>query len=387
MRLFVFRTLTPNLIVALICFSTASVTVTAQDLGNQDAYQQRVVPLLEKYCVSCHNGEIAEAGIDLDRFADQTAAIGDTRTWLRVRDVVEGRAMPPPDEPQPTASELDQIVAWVENDCLLATSNAGGSVPPVVIRRLNRQEYDNTIRDLLGLDLHLAAASPPDDIGFGFDNVGSALNISPIHVEKYLDAAELAMDRAILLPDAEGMPPIELIGLVTYPLPTDKPVEFPHTLKPGRYVADFSLVRVGIAETVAPPRLVVGLGKDRRIVEAVRVQDETVVYHYWLDVAEGDNLVHVALAPAKPTAVTGAKLEEIAANVSGDQRYGTERGLHVDSLVVKGPVAPPARPDPPIASANPLPGTREQWCHATGRRPSRRDPVRQSRLSPPPDAR
>ncbi len=63
------------------------------------------------------------------------------------------------------------------------------------MRRLNRHEYNNTIRDLLGLDLHLADAFPADDIGFGFDNVGSALNISPVHVEKYLDAAEVALQQ------------------------------------------------------------------------------------------------------------------------------------------------------------------------------------------------
>ena len=97
-----------------------------------------------------------------------------------------------------------------------------------------------------------------------------------------------------------------MIGLKTYPLPPDKPVEFEHTLKPGRYLADFSLVRVGIAESVPPPRLVIGFGKDRRTVEAVRVQDETVVYRYWLKVAEGDKLVHVALPPARPRARTSS---------------------------------------------------------------------------------
>ena len=84
------------------------------------------------------------------------------------------------------------------------------------------------------------------------------------------------------MPDAEDFPPAELIGLKTYPLPPKEAVEFKHSLKPGRYLADFSLVRVGIAESVPPPRLVVGFGKDRRTVEAVRVQDETVVYRYWL---------------------------------------------------------------------------------------------------------
>ena len=106
-------------------------------------------------------------------------------------------------------------------------------------------------------------------------------------------------NKAIVLPDAEEFSPIELIGLKTYPLPPKGAVEFKHSLKPGRYLADFSLVRVGIAESVPPPRLVIGFGKDRRTVDAVQVQDETVVYRYWLTVAEGDNLVHVALAPGQ----------------------------------------------------------------------------------------
>ena len=115
--------------------------------------------------------------------------------------------MPPADEAQPSLEERDRIVAWIENDFLPAQCGKQASSAPVVIRRLNRQEYNNTIRDLLGLDLHLADAFPPDDIGFGFDNVGSALNISPAHVEKYLDAAEMALQKAIVLPDAEGYSP------------------------------------------------------------------------------------------------------------------------------------------------------------------------------------
>ena len=246
--------------------------------------------------------------------------------------------MPPAEETQLSLAERDRIINWIEKDFLAAQSEKQVSSAPVVIRRLNRQEYDNTIRDLLGLNLHLADNFPADDIAFGFDNVGSALNISPIHVEKYLAAAATAVGKAIVVPDAEGCSPIELIGLKTYPLPPDKPVEFKHTLKPGRYLADFSLVRVGIAETVPPPRLVVGLGKDRRTLEAVRVQDETVVYRFWMTVTEGDNLVHVSLAPGQADSANVRKPAEVTAQVSGDQRYGADRGLHVDSIVVRGPV-------------------------------------------------
>lgn len=317
-------------------FASPPADVPARDAP--DAFQKQVRPLLERYCVDCHSTEGAEAGVVLDVFANQAEAVKDGRTWLRVRDALEGNIMPPAGELQPSLVEREGIITWVEKDYLTAQRGRWKGSAPVVIRRLNRQEYNNTIRDLLGLDLHLADDFPADDIGYGFDNVGSALNISPVHVEKYLDAAEQAMDQAIRLPDAEGLPPAELIGLRTYRLPPDKPVEFEHALKPGLYLVDFSLVRVGVAENVPPPRLVVGFGKDRRTVEAVRVQDETVVYRYWLHAAEGDKLVHVALAPGQAKSADVVKPREVTANVSGDQRYGNDRGLHVDSMVVHGPV-------------------------------------------------
>jgi hypothetical protein len=323
--------------VTAFAMAAAFSPLTAGEPKAADAFQRQVMPLLERYCADCHMNDEKEAGIDLDRFDSQEAALKDGRTWLRVRDALQGRIMPPKDEPQPTIDELDRIITWVEKDYLAAQCGKQVSSAPVVIRRLNRQEYDNTIRDLLGLDLHLADGFPPDDIGFGFDNVGSALNISPAHIEKYLDAAELALQKAIVLPDVQEFSPAELIGLKTYPLPPNSAVEFKHALKPGRYMADFSLVRVGIPESVPPPRLVIGFGKDRRTVDAVQVQDETVVYRYWLKVAEGDKLVHVALAPGQADDANVAKPKVVAANVSGDKRYGGETGLHVDSMVVRGP--------------------------------------------------
>jgi hypothetical protein len=320
-------------------FAIPSPSIVAQEeTAALDAFQTKLLPLLDRYCVECHMEGGAEAGIAFDQFEREADAFKKGRTWLRVLDALESRIMPPADAPQPTAAELNRMIQWVENDFLAAQCGEHVSSAAVVIRRLNRQEYNNTVRDLIGLDLGLADNFPSDEIGFGYDNIGSALNISPIHIEKYFDAAERAMQAAIVLPDVELYSPIELIGLRTYPLPPNEPVEFEHHLSPGRYLADFSLVRAGIAEAVRPPRLVIGFGKDRRTVEAVRVQDETVVYRYWLKVAEGDDQVHVALAPGQSTSANVVMPTETAANVSGDQRYGGNRGLHVDSMVVRGPV-------------------------------------------------
>jgi hypothetical protein len=329
---------------AALCLFIGGVPIVLAREPAQDPFQRHVLPHLERFCIDCHQEENAKGGIRLDQFADQSEAIKEGRIWLRVRDAVQSHAMPPADETQPAAADRTAIVSWIENDFLAAKCKEQTSLPPVVIRRLNRQEYNNTIRDLLGLDLHLADAFPADDIAFGYDNVGSALNLSPILIEKYLDAAEAAMTRAIATPDVGEMPPIELIGLKTYPLPADKPVEFAHTLKPGRYLADFSLVRVGVPESVPPPRLLISFGKDSREVEAARVQDETVVYRYWLSVAPGDNKVRVSVVPNDRRDANFNRPKEVAANVSGDKRYGGDVGLHVDSMVVKGPVAfDPAR--------------------------------------------
>lgn len=307
--------------------------------SSRDRFVDRVQPLLQKYCVECHSESSSEAGIALDQFANQGDAIRAEAVWLKTLDALESHLMPPADARQPTIEETQVIVDWIEQDFVSAQCDKSSNRPPaVVMRRLNRDEYDNTIRDLLGVTLNLAKDFPQDEIGFGFDNIGSALNLSPIHIEKLFAAAERAIDAAVIVPNVEGKSPKELIGLQTYPLSANDPVKFAHTLKPGRYLAEFSLVRVGIPESIAPPLLEIGFGTDKRTVRAVRVQDETVIYRYWLTVFDGDAQVSVAVSPSSRKDENFSRPLQVAANVSGDQRYGNNVGLHVDSMVVRGPV-------------------------------------------------
>src|SRR5947209_1909907 len=119
-------------------------TATAQEPEARDAFQGQVRPLLERYCIDCHNRDFSEAGIVLDRFEDQASAVEDGATWIRVRDALEGRIMPPASEPQPSLEELDRMIGWIEKDFLAAQCEKQVSPAPVVIRRLNRQEYNNT---------------------------------------------------------------------------------------------------------------------------------------------------------------------------------------------------------------------------------------------------
>ena len=115
-----------------------------------------------------------------------------------MKENVEGSLMPPEGKPQPSRQEIEAVAQWI--DAALNQADCGGDVDPgrVTIRRLNRAEYNNTIRDLVGIDFRPADDFPSDDVGYGFDNIGDVLTIPPILMEKYLAAAEAIAEHAIV---------------------------------------------------------------------------------------------------------------------------------------------------------------------------------------------
>jgi Protein of unknown function (DUF1592)/Protein of unknown function (DUF1588)/Protein of unknown function (DUF1587)/Protein of unknown function (DUF1585)/Protein of unknown function (DUF1595)/Planctomycete cytochrome C len=307
----------------------------------EDSFQEKVARFLDSHCIKCHSEGNDEAGINFEAFSNHQQALQAGKLWLRVRDVIEGGTMPPATEARPAQDHLTSVVDWIESDFLGSMCGAEQATHAPMARRLNRREYNNTVRDLLYIEIDLAKDFPADEISFGFDNVATALSISPIHVEHYLAAAERAVEMAIQLPDATNYPPIELIGLTTYPLAKDGPATFEHHLRPGRYLADFSLVRVGVSELVPPPTLQIGFGTDVRRLDAVRIQDETIVYRFWMEVCQDDHTVSVRLSDHQTHQSPANPNQDATANVSGDQRYGGNRGMHVDSMVVRGPIKMP----------------------------------------------
>jgi hypothetical protein len=156
-----------------------------------------VVPFLERYCTDCHGGSDPEARLGLDRYRESGNVQEDYDVWERILGMLNERQMPPSEEPQPTEEEVQSVADSIRAE--LATFDCSQVLRPgrVTIRRLNRVEYNNTIRDLLGVDFDPAADFPTDDVGHGFDNIGDVLSIPPILMEKYLAAAEEAMDRAL----------------------------------------------------------------------------------------------------------------------------------------------------------------------------------------------
>jgi hypothetical protein len=162
------------------------------------SFDGMVKPFLKHYCLDCHSGANAERGVQLDKYRTAAEVSQDLVKWRRVLTMLRARKMPPEDNLRPKDSEYDAMNAWLESR--LREADYSGPLDPgrVTLRRLNRAEYTNTIRDLLGVEFNAAADFPSDDVGYGFDNIGDVLTLPPLLMEKYLDAAEQIAAKAVV---------------------------------------------------------------------------------------------------------------------------------------------------------------------------------------------
>ena len=151
--------------------------------------------ILDRYCVTCHNDRLKTAnlslqGLDLTKVADRA------ELWEKVIRKLRAGVMPPPDIPRPPLPDYEALRDWLEDevDRVAAMRTAPGSV---VLHRLNRTEYANAIRDLLGLQIDATTFLPPDDSANGFDNIAGSLTISPTLLESYTTAAARVVRMAI----------------------------------------------------------------------------------------------------------------------------------------------------------------------------------------------
>src|SRR5690348_6460520 len=156
--------------------------------GSTDEFRRSVLPVLASRCLPCHNTQVRSGNLELGQFRDSADPARSVEVWKRVRDRLSAGTMPPPTAVAPSASERRDLLAWIDRIPGAATA-APADPGRVTARRLNRVEYDNTIRDLLGVNLHTAAEFPTDDSGYGFDNIGDVLSLSPLLMEKLMSSA------------------------------------------------------------------------------------------------------------------------------------------------------------------------------------------------------
>jgi mono/diheme cytochrome c family protein len=173
-------------------------------------YARNGFAFLQKHCTSCHGEKAKKADLTLHTYGDEAAAVKGRKILEQALKMVATGEMPPPKQPRPTPAEVDAFVKAVNG---VFERNAKPDPGHITVRRLNRTEYNNTIRDLVGIDFNPADDFPADDIGHGFDNIGDVLSMSPVLMERYLAAAESIVQRAILIGPPPKPPQRHLIAM------------------------------------------------------------------------------------------------------------------------------------------------------------------------------
>jgi hypothetical protein len=190
-----------------IGFATRTLSGQAQATQAHAAeFQQHVLPVLAKSCLGCHSEKTQAGKLNLEPLRDPATTATHTAVWQSVFEKVSAGAMPPPTAKPLTDAERAAVIGWITKlpGVTAGTTNAEAMAGRVTARRLNRVEYNNTIRDLLGVAARPADEFPVDDSGYGFDNNGDVLSVSPMLMEKYMQAAEKISRLAVY---GETVPP------------------------------------------------------------------------------------------------------------------------------------------------------------------------------------
>jgi hypothetical protein len=179
--------------VAAILLAVVSPALLAKD----DAFKKQIQPILQQYCYDCHGNGKSKGDLTLDKYKTLESIRADRKIWELVLRNIKSGEMPPEKKPQPTLAQRDTLTKFVEEQ-VFPVDPKKPDPGRVTIRRLNRAEYNNTVRDLVGVEFRPADDFPVDDVGYGFDNIGDVLSMPPILLEKYLSAADKILSAAIV---------------------------------------------------------------------------------------------------------------------------------------------------------------------------------------------
>ena len=180
--------------VALGMLSSVASGQTASDVAQR--YHKQIEPILTEYCSDCHMDGSKKGSVTLDQFKSDKDLLENRELWFNVLKHVRAGIMPPAKKPRPSDEQKAQLASWIKSD-VFKIDPAHPDPGRVTVRRLNRVEYRNTIRDLMGVDYDTDGEFPADDTGYGFDNIGEVLTVSPMLLEKYLIAANAIVAKAV----------------------------------------------------------------------------------------------------------------------------------------------------------------------------------------------
>ena len=178
-----------------------------QDSAADVTFTKSVRPFFAKNCYACHSSKLSSGGLSLEAYSSPTLFFQDRDEAAKILKKLQAGEMPPRALPRPNAEELKAVTNWIAEDL---DRQAKADSRRVMARRLNRVEYNNTVRDLLGVDVRPADDFPQDDSAYGFDNIAQALSVSPLLMEKYIATAERISRTAVFGPKLKTLTAVYL---------------------------------------------------------------------------------------------------------------------------------------------------------------------------------
>ena len=251
-------------------------------------FDKNVKPVLKANCAGCHNTSLMSGGVNLAPYNEASTLTTDREAWDKIVQKIESGEMPPKGVPRPAQVQVTALVDFVRGEFLKADAAVKPDPGRVTARRMNRNEYRNTIRDLLAVDFRAERDFPTDDSGYGFDNIGDILTVSPVLMEKYLNAAEVISSRAM---GADPLPkkPLE----ITYELKTKNLRRLDFSTVEASHRVDFDgeyTIRFGFpGERSADAKPVkMGLWMDGQLLQTIDVETKPSKLVYFNPFSDGE---------------------------------------------------------------------------------------------------
>jgi hypothetical protein len=328
-----------------------------QGLGEESPaatrFEDDVQPILLNYCYGCHGLGMKKGGIAFDGFDSDAAMLKSRDLWWSVLKNVRAGIMPPAGKAHPDSKEIQALANWIKRDVF-------GLVPEqpdpgrVTIRRLNRVEYRNTIKDLMGIDFKAEEEFPPDDTGYGFDNIGDVLTVSPLLLEKYFQAAETIVKTAV--PTVSKVIPEHTYRGVEFRgeergvngdrMSLTKASKVSRTLSAdplGNYRLTLeAAVQRGAPDEIGRCTVVVKVGERELMRESYSAHQNKTLHYTFDQRMSGDQRINFELIPEKTEAAKSSQAEEkaIAKADSASKSKRMEPAFRIISLRVQGPMDP-----------------------------------------------
>jgi mono/diheme cytochrome c family protein len=301
---------------------------------SEDAFADAVLPVLTNTCAQCHNETLTSGGLSVRNLESADSLVEHREIWETIARRVEAGEMPPSGVPRPSESALDAFVDTIQSELALTDASLQPDPGRVTARRLNRNEYSNTIRDLLGVKFRAENYFPTDDSGDGFDNIGEVLTVSTVLMENYMNAAERIARWAI----STELPPEPLAdeyrsreGKIRRIDPST--IEAVHTVE---YAGEYT-VRIGLpgerAEDAAPVTL--NLWMDGELLHSMRVETKPSGLVYFNPYSEEE--MRVYLPEGDHVFRAGFTNDDFVSTLAPEDVYNDKKNKFLNAIIFLGP--------------------------------------------------